>query len=84
MDIKTIKEKAADAAAELRNLDMGNLVTKATTVAAKLDIDDIKKKVNDVIDSPETDKVKGVLRTAAGFVEMAPNYVQSLIGSFKK
>ena len=84
MDMNSIKAKAADVAAEIKNLDMGILVTKATTLASKVDLDGVKKKLNDIVDSPETDKVKGAFRLASGFAAGLPGFVQGVVGSFKK
>ena len=84
MDMNSVKAKAAEVAAELKNLDMGILVTKATTLASKIDLDGVKKKMNDIMDSPETDKVKGMVRLASGFAAGLPGFVQGVVGSFRK
>ena len=84
MDMNSVKAKATEVAAELKNLDMGILVTKATTLASKIDLDGVKKKMNDIMDSPETDKVKGMVRLASGFAAGLPGFVQGVVGSFQK
>ena len=77
MDINSIKE-------EIKGLDMGVLVTKATTVASKIDLGDVKRVVNNIIDSPETDKLKEVGRTVGDFAGYAKIVVGDAIKSLKK
>ncbi len=77
MDINSIKE-------EIKGLDMGVLVTKATTAASKIDLSDVKRVVSDIIDSPETDKLKEVGRTVGDFAGYAKIVVGDAIKSLKK
>lgn len=77
MDINSIKE-------EIKGLDMGVLVTKATTAVSKIDLGDVKRVVNDIIDSPETDKLKEVGRTVGDFAGYAKIVVGDAIKGLKK
>jgi len=73
MAIKDIKE-------EIKGLDMGVLVTKATSAASKVDISGVKKAVNDLVDGEATEKIKGAARTAGDF----GGYVKIVVGDAVK
>ena len=73
MDLQNIKE-------ELKGLDMGNLVTKATILASKIDVNDVKKVYNDLVDGPNAEKIKGLARTASDF----GGYVKIVVGDAVK
>lgn len=85
MDINVIKEKAGtlaevlaeksgDLKAELKNVDMGIMLTKLEDLKAKVDTDAVKHTVNELLDGPVTEKVKGMARMGkdfGGFVTIA-------------
>ena len=77
MDLQNIKE-------ELKGLDMGVLVTKATTLASKIDVNDVKKVYNDLVDGPNAEKIKGLARTASDFGGYVKIVVGDAVKSLKK
>ena len=80
-DLNNIKDNVKE---EIKGLDMGVLVTKATTAASKIDLDDVKHAVNELIDSPKTDKIKEVGRTVGDFAGYAKIVVGDAIKGLKK
>lgn len=78
MAINNIKE-------ELKGLDMGVLVTKATSAASKIDFSGVKKVVDDLTDGGETsEKLKGLARTAKDFGGYVTIAVGDAVKSLKK
>lgn len=77
MNINNIKQEIKE---EIEGLDMGVLVTKATSAVSKIDLSGAKRVVNDIIDSPETDKLKEVGRTVGDFA----GYVKIIVGDAVK
>ena len=78
MDIKNLKE-------ELKGLDMGVLVTKVTSAASKIDLDGVKKVIDDLTDGGETsEKLKGLARTASDFGGYVKIVVGDTVKSLKK
>lgn len=77
MDINEIKE-------EIKGLDMGVLVTKATSAASKIDISGVKNAVNDLIDGETSEKIKGAARTAGDFGGYVKIVVGDAVKSLKK
>lgn len=78
MTIKELKE-------ELSGLDMGVLVTKATSAASKADFSAVKKLVDDFTDGGETsEKIKGLARTASDFGGYVKIVVGDAVKSLKK
>ena len=91
MDINAIKDKAGalagalaektvDLKAELKNVDMGIMLTKLEDIKAKVDTDAVKHTVNELLDGPVTEKVKGLARTGKDF----GGYVTIAVGDFVK
>ena len=79
-----LSEKAVGAKAELKNVDMGIMLTKLEDLKAKIDTDKLTHTVNDLLDGPVTEKVKGMARMGkdfGGFVTIAAG---DLIKSLKK
>lgn len=73
MDIKNLKE-------ELKGLDMGVLVTKATSAASKIDFSSVKDFIDDLTDGATAEKIKGAARTASDF----GGYVKIIVGDAVK
>ncbi|MDO4983253.1 MAG: hypothetical protein Q4E35_06830 [Eubacteriales bacterium] len=79
-----LAEKAVGAKAELKNVDMGIMLTKLEDLKAKIDTDKVTHTVNELLDGPVTEKVKGMARMGkdfGGFVTIAAG---DLIKSLKK
>ena len=77
MAINNLKE-------ELRGLDMGVLVTKATSAASKVDLSGVKRAVNDLVDGQTAEKIKGAARTAKDFGGFVTIAVGDAVKSLKK
>lgn len=77
MDIKNLKE-------ELKGLDMGVLVTKATSAASKVDLSGVKKAVDNFVDGETAEKMKSAARTAKDFGGFVTIAVGDAVKSLKK
>ena len=68
---------------KLKEADMGVLLTKAHDAADRLALDEKKKKVEDLLDSPKMENMKSAARTAKDFLGFIPYYAQSIPSMIK-
>lgn len=68
---------------KLKEADMGTALTKAHDVMDKLALDEKKKQLEDLLDSPKMENVKSAARTAGDFLGYIPYYAQSIPSMIK-
>lgn len=85
--LKKVSSAAGDALVnageKLKEADMGVALTKAHDVIDKLALDEKKKQIEDLLDSPKMDKIKSVARTTKDFFGFIPYYAQSIPSMIK-
>lgn len=67
----------------LKEADMGTALTKAHDVVDKLALNEKKKQLEDLLDSPKMENVKSAARTAGDFLGYIPYYAQSIPSMIK-